>query len=321
MSYNGSPGNSDSESDGVNSPHMNIAHTERTIHTEISARREEEAVQSGLDYVREHYDHAKDPRARLEYHNTEHTQDVIDRIQKLLEILSPHDVALGRIAAAWHDAVQHWTMTFKVVEGNRVVGKKRMTKFNERASAHMLIAHMKFINDKEGPTFTDEDMAIVTEAILATTPYFDSELGTVSQPFFTPDVHIVAKALALADLGGGAMYGGAYFIEEGNRNFREMNGDITEFVQRGVDFNVFSPGYREALRARMLADAAGQVRFAQGRLALLPNELALLPEEHREAVATLMNKLPEAIEAAQATLERRSQMSLEELIGDVYGRR
>jgi len=274
-----------------------------------------------LAYISEHYEHPDDPHMRLDYHTSAHTQDVMYRTEVLLRILSPQDVLEGRLLAAGHDLYQEWTDAIKMVGAYPAVTKKRAIGLNEKVSADMLVAHMRDVNGKQGLVFPETIIDRVHAGIAITVPAFDQQTGTVLQPNFTPDAHSAAKALALADLGGGAMHGGAYFVEEGNRNFREMNSDITEYARLyGFELSkqCASRGEYEALRERFLADAAAQVRFAQGRLAVLPHELSMLPPEHRYAVSQSMGKLPEAIQAARAVLDMRSVMTLDELVTDVY---
>ncbi len=301
---------------------MNMIHREPNTQEHLQEKYVTEVINRSLDSISAQYEHSADPRARLDYHNTAHTRDVITRIEALLRILAPELVQRGRIKAAGHDRVQHWTDVTRMVNGYPVTTKKRTTGLNERASAYMLAQDMRGINNKQGLVFPEALIAELEEDISITIPLYDPKLGTVRQPNFTPDSRIDAKALALADLGGGAMQGGAYFVEEGNRNFREMNSDITEYVRRyGFELSKHcarSRGYYDLLRERFLADAASQVRFAQGRMALLPHELSMLPGQHMVEVAQLMSRLPEAVHAAEAVLHIRSMMSLDEIVADVY---
>lgn len=301
---------------------MNPIYLEPNQQEELQEKYVTEVIERSLGYISAHYEHPEDPRARLDYHNTAHTLDVIDRIEALLRILAPGSIQHGRLLAAGHDRVQHWTDVTKMVNGYPVTTKKRTTGLNERASAYMVAADMRYINNKQGLVFPEALIAQLEADISITIPLYDQQLGTVRQPNFTPESSMEAKALALADLGGGAMQGGAYFVEEGNRNFREMNSDITEYVRRfGFELSKHcagSRGYYDSLRDRFLADAASQVRFAQGRMALLPQELGMLPGQHMVEVARLMSRLPEAVHAAEASLYMRGVMTLDEIVADVY---
>lgn len=300
---------------------MNTIYREPNSQEQLQEKYVEQLRMFALNYIHEHYENQERPNMLLEYHNCPHTNDVVDRTTRVLEIVAPQYVLEGRVFASGHDVYQEWENVTVLVGDFPVTKKQRAIGLNERVSADMLVAYMREVNNKQGIVFPEAVIARTHAAIAVTVPEFDVQRGTVLQPNLTRDSHPVAIALALGDLGGAAMNGGAYFLEEGNKNFREMNSDISEYVRLyGFELSkrCGSGAEKAALRERFLADAAGQVRFAQGRLALLPYELSLLPGEHMTSVAQLMGRLPEAIRAAQQVLDLRSVMTLDELVYDVY---
>jgi len=195
----------------------------------------------------------------LDYHNLHHTETVVTNVEKILKgvksvnphLVSEEDIALGKFVASFHDTVENWEKT--------PAGKRKMDTFgNEVESIQEAINYMREVNAKEGAIFSDEDMEKVREAIITTIPVF--EKGTVIQPNVTKKTPIIARALALADLGSCGLEEGKSFFAGAVAFFREDNMDIKDILKGNLD-----ESSREALKKRMIDYLDFEKNFIHGR--------------------------------------------------------
>lgn len=273
-------------------------------------------VRSAEDIIRKRFEQAATPEGNLAYHNTQHTEGVIRRTKEILEAVARVDQAaaterlekLGKLAAAWHDTVQDYSV--ESVEDGAFTKKilKRFVTKNEHKSAEEAIEHMRAMGD----VFSDEDEELVRSAIEVTIPAFSPEKGVV-QPNLTSESALVARAVALADLGAAGMDGPEHFLHEGDAIFREDTIDISEALQHSENL---SDDQKAFFRSRMIGWSEGQEKFAITRKANLDAELEGLSEEEQAAVKKLFNTFDESIEGARAQTERRKEMSFEDLARD-----
>ena len=281
----------------------------------------EKGEKEAVNLVEERFDNNPDERNKLDFHNTQHTNDIIRRTKSILFALekigfaSRRDVEIGVLAAAFHDTTQKW-------EGNVVqdglwskVIRKRFTGENENVSAEEAVAFMKKANQEAGKEiFSLRDIDAVREAISATIPGFNPELKTVIQPNLNERSSVVARALALADIGAAGMDGPEAFCREGDAVFREENLDIMDKLK---NINALSDKEKKYFRERMLNWTKFQSNFAKGRKALLETELQGILELARDEVKKLFKEFDRSIETVEKSAEKRQSLSFEELARDM----
>lgn len=280
-------------------------------------------VEEALKIVETSFEKAEFERDNMDFHQSAHTRNVAERARLILstihlanpESVSGRDVLLGELAGAFHDTVQLYKED-AVPDGvfTKLI-RKRFTSFNERASGDLAIAFAAKINEKnDRKIFSTADENKLLEAVDATVPGYDREKETVIQPNLKASSSLVARAVALADLGSAGMAGAENFLKDGNALFREENLDIADALKNPGDINDDKKKY---FRKRMLDWSKSQIKFAEGRKSLLDTELVGIPNEAREKVKTLFNKFDDSIEGARKCAEKREGMSLEELVKDM----
>lgn len=281
----------------------------------------EKGEKEAVNLVKERFDNNPDERNRLDFHNVRHTNDIIRRTKSILSALekigfaSQRDVEIGAFAAAFHDTTQEWEESI-IQEGSwSKIIRKRFTGENENVSAEEAAAFMEKVNQEAGQEiFSLRDIDVAREAISATIPGFNPELKTVIQPNLNEHSSVVARALALADIGAAGMDGPEVFCREGDAVFREENLDIMDKLK---NINALSEGEKEYFRERMLNWTKFQSSFAEGRKTLLETELQGMPESARDEIKKLFKKFDHSIEAAEKSAEKRQSLSFEELARDM----
>lgn len=266
-----------------------------------------------LARIKERFEDAdarRNPHDLLAYHGHVHTENVMRRVATILRAIADADPSLvgerdgerGRLAGAFHDVAQEYGKKEERGADGGIVKlmRERRRGANEAASVQEALSFMEETNTGEGKTiFSEEDMRVVAEAIGATVPAYDARRNTVIQPALNEGSHIVARALALADLGGAGMDGARHFRDEGAAEFRELNLDIADALAGRARGEPITDERKAAFAQRMAAWFASQPDFARGRKVLLEQELAGLPEAVREALKTkVFAKFDESIAAA-----------------------
>jgi hypothetical protein len=260
-------------------------------------------VAHALSVIRTRFEQAANPDDVMAFHNVEHTEGVVRRTEVLLRAMgaSPHEIELGRLAAAFHDVVQRW------VENPLPDGKllrKRLAGQNEAESADEAVAWMR------AHGWTDAHHAdLVRAAILSTVPSWDVQNSTVAQPNLLPDSPPVVRAVALADLGIPGMESGAEFVETGDGLFREENLDVARALRHCSRRADVPADLLESYKARAVGWCRGQVSYARGRQARLAAELGHLTGAARSAVEALFGHFAESAAAAEEAVRRREAAS------------
>ena len=280
---------------------------------EAAAEAVERGKREALQRIEERFGERGDFR---DYHNARHTESVIRRARGLFSAIRAADAAalderrarLGELAAAWHDAVQDCRIDIAADGAFTRKTRRCFTGANEAASAEEAIRYMR-----EARAFLPEDEEDVRRAILATVPKPALEQGTVAQAHLSGDSAIVARVVALADLGCAGMDGPEEFIREGNAVFREDTVDLRAALQ---DAGSISDEQKAFFKARMLAWSEGQETFALGRKALFDAELGNLSEAAKRAVSALFSSFGASISRAREKTEERRAMPFEELVRD-----
>ena len=255
----------------------------------------------------------------LAFHNAEHTKSVMRRTESILRAIkkvtlyrvTEKDIKLARLVAAFHDAVQE----SKEQDKDGRLMRQRATGINEEKSADEAIdfldQEMKYSEETE---FSEEDFGVVKEAINGTVPGFDVEKKTVIQPNVTESSSLIARALALADLGTAGMDGAEAFLREGDALFLEENLDIMRALRNEQEL---SDEMKEVYRKRIIEWSKFQPTFAAGRRDLLDEELRGMPPGADVAIKKLFNKFDESISAAEKRAKERETMSFDELVVDM----
>jgi len=309
---------------------MGVAQAEQDPEFESYVMR---GIAEAIRRVSDRFEKAKNPQDNLEFHNTDHTEgDVVPRTERILQLLkengvqvSERDVLIGKLAAAWHDVIQKWEPVATEKNGITKTIRKRALGDNERASAEEVIAYAKEMSEEaQREIFSEEDLQKIRAAIDATIPGFsvanpeapaEEQAKTVNQPNLKEDSPLVARAVALADLGSAGMGGPESFRRDGDTLFREENLDIMQKLAR---IHELPNEERESIRARILGWSKFQAEFARGREMLLQKELAPIePEGAREAVKKLFNQFEASITTARETAARRETLSFEDLVKDI----
>lgn len=285
----------------------------------------EHGIRRALATTEADFEKNSHPEHNLAYHNTEHVKSVIERVELILQniqratktvepnLVTERDIQIGRLVAAFHDRKQDWEES---VLKNQII-RKRATAANEQASAQELIAYMDEVNTNSqvGNIFGEDDKKLVEEAILATIPGFDRQRWTVVQPNVRPNSSIVAKAMALADLGTAGMEGGEAFIKDGDNLFREDNLDIGRALRKP---DLLDESTKESFRQRMINWSKLQITFAEGRQALFDHELVgLRPEAQKILKQAVFTRFEESIESAKIKAGQREDLSFDELARDM----
>lgn len=288
----------------------------------------ERGIVAAIQKIKNNFETCSNPEFRLDYHNTLHTQGVLDRTTKILSVLqrhnpqliSEHDIEIGRIAAVFHDIVQDWEPNIIGKPGDPTYKKmrKRFVGRNEEQSANQATDYMEMINQQVGrPVFNQKDIETQREAILATVPHYDSDLGTVTQPNLNANSTLVARSVALADLGFVGMCSGQYFINGEDSLFREDNLDIKEALGYfGNSTKIIGEETKELFRQRMIVWTNGRYGFANGRKALTLQSISLFPTQAQPDLISLFHSFEEILTVSKETAARRSKMNFDELAKD-----
>lgn len=292
-----------------------------------------EAIEAGIEdalaIIKRGFEKSPNSQENRPYHRKKHTwhtkkpRGVVQRTEAILaaiqevdpHLVSKRHIALGRYSAAHHDTVQEYQVY--VVEDSPLpcVVRELQTGKNEMASAAHAVASLEYINKKTGQRiFSRGEMEMVEEAILVTIPEISKEWGTVIQPNLRESNGVIARAVALADLGMAGMEGAQAFLEDGNTLFREFNLDM---IGIGKRFQRFPIATQEFYRDRMLAWSRFQIPFAKGRKKYLEHELDGLPPLAQEAVRSLFTTFDESIEVAEGQYALRQGLPFRELLRDV----
>lgn len=279
-------------------------------------------------------------RKQLYYHTCDHVKGVQRRADRIFQAIRPYWEAcldnnitpdyLSRmkqlidLCAIAHDMVQEFLPQIQ-----SYTSRRRESGVSEAATITKLLDYIKNQNEwisKETSNhltlFTDSDLQIITEAINATICWYDTSDNTIYQPdLYSSDknLSLVARIIALADLGTLGMEGIEAFNQEGSLLFLEENPDIIPIIlnpdlpyYETIDKQTFY----ENLRQRLLKRTRFQVNFAKGRMARLARELKGLTAE---AISVLTHDVfkylnPAIIQEIELSTPTANDTKFEELI-------
>jgi hypothetical protein len=276
---------------------------------------------------------------QLYYHTREHIENVLRRTNRIFQAVYPgeadqkqSDRVLSRtqllleLCAIAHDMVQVFIPQTQTHEA-----RKREAGISEQATIDQLLAYIHTLNqslqshyaDSKASTakITDDEIEVIRAAIAATICAYDP----VEQAIYQPDLNetnaslpIVARILALADIGALGMDGIQTYHQEGSLLLLEENLDLIPLLEEGtIDrLATHDPALYENIRQRLLKRCRFQVSFAKSRLKRIQQEISGFPEE---AIATLTDDVfqyltPVTIERIEALTPTDEQTSLRKLL-------
>lgn len=277
-------------------------------------------VEESLAKIKVFAEDIQPERNQLHFHRTKHTKDEYRRTELILsavrkiepDLVTKHLIQIGLLAAGRHDDVQEWVEE-KIPEGKHIkLFRRRLFGHNERASIGEAVAFMNMVNKEAGvEIFSWNDKVLVTEAINVTIPSFDPKMHTVVQPNLSEKTSIVARAVALADLGAAGLDGHKSFLYDGDAIFREENMDVFDASRSRV---AVSRQDKEYFRDRMIKWSGSQPKFAEGRRNMLRLELEGLSPRVKACIWSLFNKFSESIRMSKIVAAKRSKMTFENLL-------
>ncbi len=262
--------------------------------------------------IRERFETAADLDDREAYHNWDHTEGVLrraDEIAKALELDSRTSL-LVTIAASFHDTVQKWDPKAE----NGTIERKRRRGANERESADEAVAWMQAQSE---PAFTEAECEQVRTAILATVPAWDSDRATMYYPALTKDTDIIARTLALADIGTSGMEPET-FAAEGDQIFAEEQLDITEAIRKSArDGSSIDEAQQASFLSRYQSWLDNQVLYARGRKEYFELEIEGLPELQRCAVLKLLIHSDESIARVEEKAMSAKRWNFQDMVAQL----
>lgn len=229
---------------------------------------------------------------QLYYHTAVHSFQVQERAKIIFAVinsdgsnLDPQTVQrqslLLDLAAIAHDMVQVF-----IEPVHPHTSRRRETGVSERATVEELISYITQINERiehhngdKQAQFTPEDIFIIEEAILATICAYSPFEGAIYQPALDNAPSLLARIIALADIGTLGIKGIADYNQEGSLLFLEENPDIIPLIAQSAltTSEQDNPTLYENIRQRLLRRARFQVNFAKSRLKRCLKELVGFP--------------------------------------------
>ena len=199
--------------------------------------------------------------------------------------------------------------------------RKRERGVSEKATIIKLTHYIQNLNYKLSQAnysplirISDEELRIIKEAIEATICHsglFEYSLYQ-SDLYNKPDLSLVAKIIAIADLGTLGMDGVEAYIREGILIFLEDNLDIAEFLHNPNNSQVLPVN----LKARILKATCFMVNFARERKERFEQELNSFQREIQTILQEkLFNQLNQNnIENIVSLVPTEQHITLEELL-------
>ena len=290
------------------------------------------------NYVRQEIDRETTDK-QLYYHTIDHALAVKRRSNTIFRAIEPvlstsqPSINLERleylldVCAIAHDMVQQFS---DLTEIDRP--RQRISGISETATIDKLIEYIKQLNQRlsksnadDSILFSDRDLNIIREGILATICDRDPQAGKVSYSFSNYSIYqpylynhqsqisLVGNIIALADLGTLGMEGVEPFIYEGILVFLEDNLDLKDVIINGKDP---APSIEVRLRNRLLNMSRFMVGLAQERYARFELEIACFSTEARQILRSqvFIYFNSENIETVKAMIPTDEDTSLEKLL-------
>lgn len=271
---------------------------------------------SALERVTKRFDQSPDPFTRLPYHDWGHSDRVGKNAVRILQSIGNvtpsiglREYALATFIGNSHDTVQDWDQEIFADEDRTLIKRKRRTQHNEWRSLLEATEYMRATNrHQEDEVFSPTDLEDVVAGITVTIPCFDCDAQTVVQPQLNRDTPLVARAVALADLGTAGMDGGQAFLHTSLALFQEDNLDL---VDMNLDrLNRSKQGW---IRDRIFEWLENQIAFVDGRELRLDYELDGLTSEERDAVRGIFTRFDDSREVIEEFAKEAIALPFQEL--------
>jgi hypothetical protein len=275
---------------------------------------------------------------QLYYHTRDHVENVRRRTDEVFRAVffdettdstqpsSPEyrTKLLLDLCAAAHDMVQIFLPQAEVH-----ATRQRQPGVSERATIEHLLAYINDLNHQLRATYdlddavqiTDDEIQLIRVAIATTVCAYDPIDQAIYQPGLddaSPDLPIVARILALADIGALGMEGIQSYHQEGSLLFLEENLDLIPLLlDRRIDsIALDDPALYENLRQRLLKRCRFQVNFAKSRLKRFKHEIAGFtePGSFRRIQNVFYFMTPEIIQEVEALTPIDEETSLPDLL-------
>ncbi|MER3432735.1 MAG: hypothetical protein C4288_04715 [Leptolyngbya sp. ERB_1_1] len=227
------------------------------------------------------------------------TVDAVEQIERLLDL-----------CVIAHDMIQVFE-----AETQPHMARQRVMGVSETATLERLL---NYIDVHCSAAMSDLDQAAIRSAISATICAYDTKEQAIYQPALNqPNLSIVARILALADLGALGIDGISAYNREGSLLFLEENLDVIPLLMTGEirQLETTDPQLAENIRQRLLKRCRFQVNLAKSRLARFEQEIEGFPKNaidklRREVFQYLNAATVQEIEATTPTSDRASLKEL-----------
>ncbi len=240
---------------------------------------------------------------QLYYHTREHVNNVKRRASQIFQAVCPYVTTQGDhlrmkllldLCAIAHDMVQVF-----VVQTQAHTPRQREPGVSETATVERLLKYIDELNQQlsHAPAsparLTDEDITIISGAIMATSCAYDPTEQAIYQPNLYnqhQSLSPVARMLALADIGALGIDGVKAYQREGSLLVLEENLDLIPLLLNGTIYSLGSDNSKlyQNIQQRLLRRCRFQVNFAKSRVARLEQEVAGFPED---VISTLTHKV------------------------------
>ena len=276
---------------------------------------------------------------QLYYHTIDHALAVKRRAKLIFwaiePVLPPDRLPLKSnrlenlldVCAIAHDTVQEFA---EIEAADRP--RKRIPGISETATVNKLVEYIRQLNQElskldvdSSILFSDLDLAIIKDAILATICDRDPQAGksnysfsahSIYQPYLyngEPKISLLGNIIALADLGTLAMDGIEPFVREGILVFLEDNLDFKDSI---LNCNYPDSSVRAKIKVRLLNMSRFMVSLARERYARLEREIVDFPPPARQILRSqvFVHLNPQTIAKIEARIPTDDRTSLAELI-------
>jgi ABC-type cobalt transport system substrate-binding protein len=260
------------------------------------------------------------------YHTREHIEGVQRRATLIFQAIRPHlnpEVDRDRmellldLCAIAHDLIQVF-----VPSVDPHTARRREAGVSETATIEKLLEFIRTVNLQSTAQFTGADLALIQEAIAATICDYDPTEQAIFQPALSQPISLVARILALADIGSLGIEGIEAYNAEGSLLFLEENLDVRSLRDICPSRSLLAtpvidqPELGEILRQRLLKRARFQVSFAKSRLKRFSQEMADFPAAALPAITHEVFQFltPATLQRLEETTPTAADTSLETLI-------
>lgn len=261
---------------------------------------------------------------QLYYHNYDHIQNVQRRSQQIFQAIADYHAEIDRsrtellldLCVVAHDMVQVFA------QSQQHTARKRDAGVSETATIEQLVQYIYQLNSRleaSSPARLHEtDIDIIRESIEATICVYDPIEQAIYQPSLDKQrsLSIVARILALADLGALGIDGIEIYNEEGSLLFLEENLDVVPLLLDGAIHRLETNSKRyENIRQRLLKRSRFQVNFAKSRLARFDREIQGFSIDSIPALRAVFQHLtPENIQIVETVTPTDEAASLTDLL-------